>query len=133
MTLDWQARYRAVLVSARWRRLRLRLLRLRGIRCQHCGSTWAPGYKHSLQLHHRTYERLGDERDEDDVELLCAGCHEDADRERARQGQQRAEAALEQARFDGWMRRRYGSDWELLDRDTIEDEEERFDAFLRDD
>ena len=33
------------------------------------------GVKHRLQVHHLTYERLGNERDED-LKVLCWACHE---------------------------------------------------------
>jgi hypothetical protein len=36
--------------------------------CQRCGS------KNGLEVHHKSYERLGDERD-DDLEALCRQCH----------------------------------------------------------
>ena len=37
--------------------------------CERCGVDGE-----ELELHHVTYQNLGDERD-DDLELLCAGCH----------------------------------------------------------
>ena len=68
--------YRDHLASDDWRRLKKRLLLERGARCEHCGVL-----PRRLDLHHKTYERLGCESD-DDLELLCRACHDEADAER---------------------------------------------------
>ena len=60
--------YLAYLNSPAWRATRNRALRLADYRCQHCGN------KRDLQVHHRTYERLGREWDQD-LEVLCDSCH----------------------------------------------------------
>lgn len=57
-----------------------------------------------FELHHKTYERLGRERD-DDLEVLCKPCHERAD-------EQRCAKALYDARLNGWATKVYGDDWE---------------------
>lgn len=64
------ARYAEYLQSAEWRRTRDEALRRAKWRCSECES------KRDLQVHHRTYERVGHERPEDLV-VLCVGCHED--------------------------------------------------------
>lgn len=64
------AAYRAYLLTSEWRQTRNAKLRKAGYRCEVCGS------KRALQVHHLSYERLGAERDED-LQVLCAGCHED--------------------------------------------------------
>ncbi len=51
-----------------WRHRRERALELAESHCQVCNS---PG---PLEIHHRTYERLGHERDADLI-VLCADCH----------------------------------------------------------
>ena len=80
-------------------------------------------------MHHKTYERLGCEL-ATDVELLCEVCHEAADGERAKASQERAASARWDARFAGWMRARFGDDWEWMDRFEIEAYEERFEEWL---
>lgn len=60
--------YEQYLQTALWRMRRNRALRLSEYHCQRCG---AP---RQLQVHHLTYERLGDELDED-LEVVCRGCH----------------------------------------------------------
>ena len=103
------ATYQAVLASARWKRLRARLLRERGERCERCRASFTPGTgARHLSLHHLTYERLGHELDED-VQLLCETCHAEADRERA-------EASAYQRRVLAWACKVYGFDVEFDDR-----------------
>jgi 5-methylcytosine-specific restriction endonuclease McrA len=97
--------YKAVIISKRWRALRKRLLP-KDNRCAHCGKC---GY--DLQLHHKTYERLGQELDSD-VEFLCPICHGKADSKREKEGQLRSTAALYNARLNGWATKVYGEDWE---------------------
>jgi hypothetical protein len=55
-TPEWQDRREAALVRARWR-------------CQLCNANDV-----RLDVHHRSYERRGEERD-DDLTVLCAWCH----------------------------------------------------------
>lgn len=52
-----------------WQRMRERALERAEWRCQLCNSAT------SLDVHHRTYERLGAERVAD-LTVLCRGCHE---------------------------------------------------------
>lgn len=51
-----------------WRARRNRALRAAGYRCQRCT------VKRQLEVHHQSYERLGDELDSD-LEVVCRGCH----------------------------------------------------------
>ncbi|MGA2471603.1 MAG: HNH endonuclease [Solirubrobacteraceae bacterium] len=59
--------------SAHWRERRERSLALAGYRCQRCGNPALPGIP--LDPHHKTYKRLGHERDRD-IEVLCRNCHD---------------------------------------------------------
>ena len=63
--------YRRYLRSDAWAGRRERALRRAGGRCGRCGAG-VP-----TEVHHLTYERLGDERD-DDLLALCAPCHRGA-------------------------------------------------------
>jgi hypothetical protein len=65
--------YISYLRSAEWSQLRSRLLTERGAECECCGSS------KRIQLHHLTYERIFEERDED-LMLLCPICHESVER-----------------------------------------------------
>ena len=62
--------YWDILGSPWWRARKAALIRYRGERCERCGV----GRGGDLQMHHRTYERIGRELPED-VELLCRRCH----------------------------------------------------------
>lgn len=120
-----RAHYRSVVASRRWRDLRARLMRERGLKCERCQKTWGIPRLAALQLHHRTYERLGAEWDTD-VQLLCGFCHEEADAERAIESRQRAASALYHARLDGWATKRYGENWS----DSGENIADEFDNWL---
>lgn len=58
----------SVTPAVHWQRLRERKIAEAGGKCQLCSAGGA------LNLHHRTYERQGHERD-DDVIVLCCSCH----------------------------------------------------------
>ena len=73
-----RAWYRAVyLRSAHWRARRARAITRAGYRCERCRA------RGRLEVHHRTYRRLGRERDRD-LQALCATCHDRAERARRR-------------------------------------------------
>lgn len=61
--------YRDYLTTDHWRRTRQRALKERGQRCEACGSTRA------LHVHHRSYQRVGEEGIED-LRILCHACHQ---------------------------------------------------------
>jgi 5-methylcytosine-specific restriction endonuclease McrA len=60
--------YNAHLASADWLALRADVMQRAGYRCEQCGTPWG------LQVHHRTYEQMGNERPEDLI-WLCRDCH----------------------------------------------------------
>jgi len=60
-------KYRKYLRTSHWKEFRQQLLYERGV-CEHCGTT------ERLDVHHMTYDRLGDEAPED-VSVLCRDCH----------------------------------------------------------
>lgn len=62
-------RYLGYMASPAWRERRKRALERAGYRCQVCGET------RGLQVHHNSYERLGNEADED-LAVLCFWCHQ---------------------------------------------------------
>jgi hypothetical protein len=74
---DAPSSYQAYLNSPTWRMTRNRALKLAGYRCSRCPS------KRDLNVHHRTYERLGAELDTD-LEVLCFTCHNGHHREAAK-------------------------------------------------
>jgi 5-methylcytosine-specific restriction endonuclease McrA len=75
-------------------------------RCRRSGLT--------LQVHHKTYERLGHESPAD-LEVLCTDCHRTADQERREQAQR--------LRAFAWAARVHGQYWrDTLDEDDVVDE-----------
>lgn len=62
--------YDAYLRTDHWQRVRKAAIERADHRCQLCNA------KAKLEVHHRTYERRGCERD-NDVIALCANCHEE--------------------------------------------------------
>jgi phage terminase large subunit GpA-like protein len=120
MSIKHTWKYVNYMRSKEWREFRRGILQERGARCERCGWDFEES---KLELHHRTYERLGAERSED-VELLCHPCHEKADKERAVEGAHRSANALYWARVDGFARTKYGEDGDYPD-----DVSEEFDAW----
>lgn len=60
--------YARYLQSPEWRKRRERALKRSDYKCQDCGAVYG------LSVHHLTYARVGDEREEDLI-VLCKGCH----------------------------------------------------------
>jgi len=65
-------RYQRVLCSALWWERKAELIEVRGCCCEWCGAD-----DEEIELHHLSYEHLGDERD-DELVLLCVDCHRQA-------------------------------------------------------
>lgn len=61
-------KYNDYLKSAKWRKLRKEIIEARGGKCERCAS------KIILQLHHKTYKNIFNEKPED-LEVLCRKCH----------------------------------------------------------
>ena len=60
--------YEQYLLTGHWRSVRNWKLKQAWYQCAYCQVT------RGLEVHHRTYERLGEELDTD-LEVLCRGCH----------------------------------------------------------
>jgi len=111
---EWRQQYREYLRSPEWQRKRQAAFAHYGRECQWCGD------KKRLQVHHLHYRTLGSESPED-LEILCPGCHADADIRRARESEARSAAALYEAQLDGWASEKYGEEWEdHCDVDSVE-------------
>lgn len=67
--LDWPYKlYLTYLQSRAWQRVRLKVLKRAGYKCEKCG------YAGKLEIHHLTYANLGWERLKE-LMALCAICH----------------------------------------------------------
>ena len=114
--LNWRRNYKAHLNSHKWRVLKANVMNERGRKCERCAATFG------LQLHHKTYERLGHEL-LTDVELLCVDCHELADKEREIQNTRKRYARA----VDTFAVKKFGEDWDG-DFETVAEE---FDEWLK--
>lgn len=56
-------------LTEHWQSVKQRYYKRHPYECNKCGKTWG------LHLHHKTYERLGRERDSD-LMYLCRNCHQ---------------------------------------------------------
>jgi len=111
---QWRLFYSSYISSARWKNIRKLMIKHSSNRCTRCNTI-----RPNLELHHKTYERLGSERISD-LEVLCVQCHEIADMERAIAGEERSREALYDAiqrgrekAMDTYMSKKYGNDWYL--------------------
>lgn len=64
--------YREYIASPEWREIAAEAKRLAGFRCRLCNRS---ADEVTLQVHHRTYERLCHES-QDDLTVLCKECHQ---------------------------------------------------------
>jgi hypothetical protein len=108
MTGHMRQKYLRVIHSDRWRFMKRRMIEVRGNKCEGCGDASTP-----LELHHDTYERLGNEWPSD-LRLLCRDCHRAEDIFRAERSRQRASDAYYWGSVSGYMSRRYGEDWDSI-------------------
>lgn len=72
--------YQRYLKDHHWRMFRKWILRQRGGACEKCGisNVWSiMAYGQPINVHHISYDHLGQERPED-VVVLCRRCHEEA-------------------------------------------------------
>lgn len=61
--MTWQQKYKLVISSKYWRKLREEFLAEQHNKCSRCGWQMRKWDKsRTLDLHHKTYERLGNER-----------------------------------------------------------------------
>jgi hypothetical protein len=111
--------YKAYLLSDKWKRLRDRIIRARGVRCERCGTSPMRGGGR-LEVHHLTYAHLGNEPPED-LLVVCAGCHKEEDRKRATRTE---EARIDRA-FSTWCEKRGCDEDDEHEREAFEEWLER--------
>jgi len=67
----WWDRYSEYLDSAEWKELGARIMQRAGGVCEQCQR------RRAVHVHHLTYERAGEEREED-LQAICFNCHDQA-------------------------------------------------------
>lgn len=105
---NFPERYQKHISGTQWKALRRQVIEQRGSLCERCGKEST-----ALSLHHIHYRSLGSEQPED-VELLCAECHGQADEARATKGRARRVEPEE-----GWIVGPDGEHWGRLDPDAV--------------
>jgi hypothetical protein len=63
-----------------------------------------------VEVHHKNYDRLGQERDSD-LEVLCGKCHKEADKDRRERSHRRRRSTFFAKRVAGWGKKVYGANW----------------------
>ncbi len=76
----------------------------------HCKGCYARLLLGLVEVHHKTYDRLGQERDSD-LEVLCRKCHILADKDRKERNRRRKRSSSFAKRAAGWGRKVYGPRW----------------------
>lgn len=64
--------YKAYLHTLHWQNKRKHIYKIRNYTCEMCGCKIKKGQ--SYNIHHKTYKRVGNEKDSD-LMLLCPDCH----------------------------------------------------------
>ena len=77
--------YRTYMQSEAWQKVRRARLHIDDYKCQRCGRG------KNLQVHHISYEHLGQAGEIEDLVTLCRECHEEIHKGDIRQGGQRNE------------------------------------------
>lgn len=101
--------YKKYLQSPAWRRKREKAIKRAGRRCEMCGVSILDK---PLEVHHKTYERLGRELP-NDLKVVCKICHGIEDWSRA---------------LRSWAEKVYGADW--YEQYDYGDMAEKFDSWL---
>lgn len=87
--------YREYLKADHWRDFRKRMIHRSGGVCRKCG--FKPKDPMSLNVHHKSYDRLGAETT-DDVEVLCYRCHK-----KLHEDKRKAESWLAELEYRRWL------------------------------
>ena len=98
--------YDKYIKSAQWRKISKLIKEKAGNKCAHCGHGSS-----RLEVHHKTYERFGHER-EGDLEALCPKCHEAADKKREVERKARGLVARDKAAYNTYMTKKFGEDYD---------------------
>lgn len=118
---NMKASYNVYITSPKWREIRKEAIQStylsapvhdpdRGhYHCELCGWNF---HQNELEVHHLTYESLGNEARED-LAVVCSPCHEIMDKLRAMKGEQKSRDALIKARLDGWATKVHGDEWQI--------------------
>jgi len=108
--------YDSYIRSSRWKNIRQSVFKMRGKKCEICGTVSVP-----LEIHHTTYERLGKESPKD-LLIVCHECHKKEDQKRATSNAIKKESNRLDRAFETWCDKR--------DREPDEIEWDHFNRWL---
>jgi len=112
-TPEFRQAYRDYINSTAWKKLCEKVRHRSGNQCERCSQ-----YFTHLKIHHLTYERFQHEL-LSDLQALCNGCHQVADREREQQNRKKFLQAGQEARYENarntCLTKKYGEEWYMYD------------------
>lgn len=123
-TMKRPAEYEIFIKSAQWRNICATMIKLANSKCERCGNSPA-----RLEVHHLNYERFGGRERRNDLLVVCKTCHEQVEIIRQQELKKKAQKALHDARFRGYIIKLHGEEYWLTEVPTEEDYE-AFEAFL---
>lgn len=113
---EWIKVHAAYLKSDIWSEIRDQVIIVAKSKCESCGSNHG-----ILNVHHKTYERIGGNEKLEDLQVLCFSCHQKADRIRNIKTDERRKYSRYLARLNGYASTKYGDDWSInYDEEIIE-------------
>jgi 5-methylcytosine-specific restriction endonuclease McrA len=117
--------YEKYLRSAKWRNISAAMKKYVNFTCQSCKVKFHPG---ELDVHHRTYDRLGNERPSD-LQVLCrSNCHPIADARRVEKVAVRREQRQYDAASHTFLSKKYGDNYASFADEGMYEEFERWRA-----
>jgi hypothetical protein len=118
------AEYEVFIKSARWRNICSTMIKRAKSKCERCGNSSA-----RLEVHHLNYERFGGRERPSDLLVVCKTCHDKLEIVRQQEIKKKAQKALQNARFRGYIIKVHGEEYWLTEVPT-DDDYEAFEAFL---
>ena len=119
---DKRSFWEKYLRSPQWKARRDARLRAVGYKCERCGIN---GPSARLEVHHLTYDRLGNELPSD-LSVLCPRCHQEADAEREAREARLAKRRAKNAAYKTFCEKAYGYEGDEYPPDSYD----RFEQWL---
>ena len=116
--------YEKYLRSAKWRNISAKMRKFANFTCDGCKDKFRPA---ELDVHHRNYDRLGNERPSD-LRVLCHKCHSIADAHRVEQVSIRSEQRQSDAASHTFLSKKYGDNYATFADEGMYEEFDRWRA-----
>lgn len=112
----WKQEYDEYIRSKEWKIKCQKALERAGNKCEKCGRD---KYSVKLVVHHLTYDHFKNEPPEDLLVVCAKNCHFIEDKHREKRTEKRNYERLQEARFQGWVRKVYGEGYVCNDEDAL--------------